>query len=239
MTTLPMKAATKRFLLILCLGLSALGLASAQSSGEGKESYRSFSSEKLEQYRTDSDYAYERPSSAAPDWWDRFRTWLGNLLQSVFGVLPSGRTIFYILYTVSVLIILWVVIRLTGMDLNTIIRRENKGPAVPHHISEENIHELDFEKEMEKARAEGKWRVLIRLQYLFALKRLADRGVLKVSPGKTNHDYIYEITGDLRDPFARLSRIFEYTWYGHFEASAEVVERSGRELSELQKKLSA
>jgi hypothetical protein len=57
----------------------------------------------------------------------------------------------------------------------------------------------------------------VRLHYLRALKKMADRGLIDWQPFKTNDDYVHELTDEsLRFAFNRLSLVFDYAWYGEF-----------------------
>lgn len=87
---------------------------------------------------------------------------------------------------------------------------------------EEDIHLLNYEKEIQKAVAAANYRLAVRLWYLRTLKELADRNVIEYRHEKTNSDYLLSLFNSryYRD-FFRLTRNFEYTWYGQFPLSAE------------------
>jgi hypothetical protein len=66
---------------------------------------------------------------------------------------------------------------------------------------------------------------------------LADQDLIIVKKGKTNHEYLYEIHDiGFRQNFSELSFMFDYTWYGHFEASKDLVETAKLHLSAIQRK---
>jgi hypothetical protein len=58
--------------------------------------------------------------------------------------------------------------------------------------------------------------------YLRALKDLSNAGLIHYAHERTNHEYLDELrdTPYYRD-FFRLTRHFEFTWYGKFELPAE------------------
>ncbi len=133
---------------------------------------------------------------------------------------------------------LWVIVKLVGVDMTGVFKKSKKVSVQSYQINEEDLHSIDFDKEMEAARNGGQLRLLIRLQYLYVLKGLSDKGIVEVKGGKTNHDYLYEI-GDnaLRASVGSLSRIFEYTWYGHFEVHPEVQREADQLFGNLKNQL--
>lgn len=93
----------------------------------------------------------------------------------------------------------------------------DSGEAIP-----EDIFSLPYESELQKAEAGSNYRLAVRLWYLQTLKELALRNLISFEPGKTNSDYVEQLLRQSRyRDFFRLTRHFEYTWYGQFGLSAE------------------
>ncbi|HEY1023376.1 MAG TPA: DUF4129 domain-containing protein [Flavisolibacter sp.] len=90
-------------------------------------------------------------------------------------------------------------------------------------INTDDIFSIRYEPEITKAENAGNFRFAIRLWYLYQLKELSEYSLIDYRPGRTNHDYIVQLqkTPYGRD-FSRLTRNFEYTWYGQFNVSHEV-----------------
>lgn len=224
-------------ILLIVAALPGCGLElHAAEPAESLHSYRPFDEEQLERLRSDDDFDYEIRKYSRFPLWQAFLKKLEDIMKGIFGVAPSGRTIEITFYILMGLVLLWAIIRLAGIEKNLGLK---KGPVkdeeLPHNIREENIHEIDFAREMEEARQAQRWRLLIRLQYLYALKLLSNAGLVEVKAGKTNHDYLYEISrAEAREVFARLSHIFEYTWYGHFEADEKVRQTANDQALQLQ-----
>jgi hypothetical protein len=89
-------------------------------------------------------------------------------------------------------------------------------------INTDDIFSIRYEPEIAKAENAGNFRFAIRLWYLYQLKALSDNGLIDYRPGRTNHDYVVQLqkTAYGRD-FSRLTRNFEYSWYGQFNVSQE------------------
>lgn len=84
----------------------------------------------------------------------------------------------------------------------------------------ESIFDINYQKEIEKAIKENNYRLAIRLMFLRALKSMAQKNVIRYKQEQTNFDYLMQLhnTGYYKD-FFRLTRHYEYAWYGQFEVS--------------------
>ena len=172
--------------------------------------------------------------------------WFLNLLRKLFNahISPAtGLTVFHTIFYLLVAILLFFIIRRImkeqGIDFSSMFR---KTPYKPGGISltDVNITEDDLEKRLQIARQKGDWRGVIELLYLKCLNKLADRDIVKLKSGKTNTEYLFEITDpELLKHFRPVSRIFDYTWYGAFEISESIVQRAEREVDELIVKISS
>ena len=86
----------------------------------------------------------------------------------------------------------------------------------------ENIFEINYEQEISKAIAAKNYRLAVRMLYLRTLKELSDRQLIQYTNEKTNSDYLFQLSGTAYyRNFFRLTRNFEYTWYGKFEHSQD------------------
>ena len=82
---------------------------------------------------------------------------------------------------------------------------------------EENLLTINFENEIKKAIDSTNYRLAIRLLFLRALRELNNNGVIVYKPTKTNADYLFQLYGSpYYKPFFRLTRVFDYVWYGKF-----------------------
>jgi len=86
----------------------------------------------------------------------------------------------------------------------------------------DNIFEINFEKEIQKAADAKNYRVAVRLMYLRTLKDLSNRNLINYVHTKTNSDYLLQLAGTVYyKAFFRLTRTFDYTWYGQFKVSED------------------
>lgn len=91
----------------------------------------------------------------------------------------------------------------------------------------QSIFDINYDQEVQKAIAGQNFRLAIRLLYLQTLKRLSEENIINYKQERTNSDYLLQLfnTQYYKD-FFRLTRHFEYAWYGQFpvaQTSFEVI----------------
>ncbi|SMC71650.1 DUF4129 domain-containing protein [Pedobacter nyackensis] len=179
-------------------------------------SVRNFDLQKIKEYSSQQDFRYDDAAPVEMSWWDRFWRWFWNLFSSVFSGKYSGSFLKYAVIFTVVGLVIFAVIKLIGLDIK-IFAGKSKAIDVPYNESLENIHEINFNEEIEKAVAKGNYRLAVRLLYLLSLKLLNDKELINWQPEKTNHTYISEIADpDRKREFSALTLQFEYIWYGEF-----------------------
>ena len=88
---------------------------------------------------------------------------------------------------------------------------------MPYEVLNENIHEIDYQKELARLVADGKYRLAVRLLYLQTLKKLSDKDIIDWKLEKTNYNYLMEINEPtIKAEFGQLTHQFDYIWYGDF-----------------------
>jgi hypothetical protein len=95
-----------------------------------------------------------------------------------------------------------------------------KSKPVEEQVEEttEDIFEMNFEKEIQKTIDAKDFRLAVRLMYLRTLRDLSNRNLISYTHEKTNADYLLQLANTpYYKNFFRLTRNFDYTWYGQFE----------------------
>jgi hypothetical protein len=123
------------------------------------------------------------------------------------------------------------------------IRLFRKKPSAVDEVTEdqqtEDIFELNFEKEIQKAVDAKNYRTAVRLLYLRTLRDLSNRNLISYTHEKTNSDYLFQLAGtSYYKNFFRLTRNFDYTWYGQFELSQDSFGMIQNEFSFFKQQLS-
>lgn len=177
---------------------------------------RQFDQASLDSYKARADFEYEE-QPVDVSWWQRFKQWVRYKLAELMSREGSYTLLKNIGIIAGIVALLYLVIKLLGMDAVGIFSRKSRTAdlAVAEHT--ENIHGIDFAIELQKAIETGNYRLAVRLLYLDCLKKLSDSGLIQWQPAKTNAAYVAELNaGTVQTAFKRLTRQFEYIWYGDF-----------------------
>lgn len=193
---------------------------------------RPFDEEKLNTFRQDRDFLYDRTQGEAPaslSAWDRFWRWLW---QKLFRFIFTERTAVFWKWGIYLLcagVIAYVILKLTRTKLKGLFSRSPQHSPLAYQSADENIHELDFDRLIAEAISQQHYSRAVRLSYLQSLKQLTDRRLIDWKINKTNHDYLYELSqsqpGSRVVPaFGQLTSLFEYICYGNFAVGAAYFE---------------
>lgn len=189
---------------------------------------RSFDPHAMKEYAADKDFHYDRAAiSTTPSLWDRFWHWFWSQFPDVMANAEKGGNAKYLFIVLGCAAIIFAIVKFAGMDIRLIFTGKSAQLELPYTETIENIHEISFTAEIEKAVAAGNYRLAVRLLYLQCLKDLNDAGRIKWEPDKTNSRYINELKhSEQKNQFKDLTRRFEYVWYGNFpvdKASFQII----------------
>jgi hypothetical protein len=180
----------------------------------------------IKKYTADKEFNYADGASAAPSLWDRFWLWFWGLIGlAVASSSFLGVLLMYVLPALLVGVLVYIILKSTKL-----LNRNAKKTTLEYYESLENIHEIDFDSEIERAVAQYNYRLAVRLLYLKCLKQLSDAGLIHWQIDKTNSAYYYELNNaDQRNAFGSLTRRFEFVWYGGFS----IDERAFKDIDQL------
>jgi hypothetical protein len=174
-------------------------------------------------------FARERPSWFAAQM-DRFWTWLGNVLRSIFGPLLRSREtnplMFWILVTILALIFLAIVGRLAyvsylrrtqGIDA----RAFSGGPGGSARGGDPRLL-------AQQLAAQGNFTDAAHALYMALLEALGRRGLVRLHSSKTVGDYVRELrsrSSAIYTRFRDFARLYEVVVYGTGYCDRERYER--------------
>jgi hypothetical protein len=105
-----------------------------------------------------------------------------------------------------------------------LFRKANKTIAAGEegYTETDNIFEINYQREIDKAVSSGNYRLAVRLLFLRTLKNLSDKKVIQYKQDRTNFDYLLQLDSTkYYADFFRLTRNYEYSWYGQFDIEPE------------------
>jgi uncharacterized protein DUF4129 len=86
----------------------------------------------------------------------------------------------------------------------------------------EDIFSINYQREIERAIQVEDYRLATRLMFLRLLRNLSNRNLIQYSQGRTNLEYLAQLfSTSYYNDFFRLTRNYEYAWYGRFDVSRE------------------
>jgi hypothetical protein len=132
------------------------------------------------------------------------------------------RTLLWIFITAAfVAVIIWF---LVVSDVR-LFRKKAVSLSEQDTVLAEDIFSINYEQELEKAIADENYRLGVRLMYLHILRLFSERDIIHYKIERTNSDYLMQLynTSYYKD-FFRLTRNFEYVWYGKFDISSAAFE---------------
>ena len=186
-----------------------------------------FDTDQIKKYAAQDEFNYVEEE--APDnIWTRFKTWINDILSRFINWILQGeeatgflgflvRALPYLLVAGVVALLVWLFLKvdlggspLKGPDLSKVILTDEQ-----EIIENQNINEL-----IEAALREKNYRLAVRFYYLLLLQKLAQKELIDWEVQKTNADYVYELKdAGLRNTFTRLTRVYDFIWYGNFEVN--------------------
>jgi hypothetical protein len=113
----------------------------------------------------------------------------------------------------------FVIIYLSNSNVG-LFRKNNKGiaPGGEEYAETNNIFEINYPLEIDRAVSNGNFRLAIRLLFLKQLKNLSDKKIIQYKQDRTNFDYLLQLQSTkYYTDFFRLTRNYEYSWYGQFD----------------------
>ncbi len=179
---------------------------------------RQFNPASINEYRQQRDFKYDTTPGEELSLWDRLLNWFWNYIDNLMAGRVTGRLINLLFIILGAGALVFMILKLTGMDMMQIFTGKTSTAEIPYSESLENIHEISFDDEIEKAIANRNFRLAVRLLYLNCLKKLSDAGAIQWKTDKTNLAYLQEIQNpEQQQKFGLLTRQFEYVWYGDFK----------------------
>lgn len=176
-----------------------------------------------QKYADDPEFRYD-PEKGSKTFLARLLEKLGELLKKLLGlgslskVTDTTVLVFKILCGLVVLVALYLIVRLAmNHQGKWFFQNKNESIAIDINNTEQLIQSADFEQLIYEIEKQGDTRQSIRLYYLWLLKVLKDKELIKWLPEKTNSDYLSELRDErLREKFIYLSYLFNNIWYGEF-----------------------
>lgn len=201
-----------------------------------------FNTEKLENLRQDPAFDYsERPEKE--NWWTKFKQYIGlqwkRVIGWLFGDIEATGFLFFLLEILPYLILLavlgFLVYLFTILNPAASMLSSTKEGNVLFAKEEDIIKHQDIPALIEQAVASGDYRLAVRYHFLYLLQQFSRRGIIIYDNTKTDEDYLHEIKEEYKPGFQKLSRIYDYIWYGRFDTGEETYYKIEKEFRQMER----
>jgi len=181
------------------------------------------SKEKENQVFSDSKLNYKQELIAKKGMMERFLEWLAEKLFGKAGYdnVSTARTIIvWSIVLISLGIIIWL---LSRSELIGLTRTKAKTTSFNFTDITEDLDTINFDQKIKEAVAATDYRLATRWNYLKLLYVYDKKQLIIFAPFKTNIDYSNELrnNAEYQNQFIKLSRVYEYVWYGQFTLQEE------------------
>lgn len=170
----------------------------------------------LDSLRSSGRYDFHQ-GQAHVDVWE----WFKRLLTESIGALIStgeGLTLTSFLFYAIIVAALVAGVYLFLKGGATLPAERASHPLNRGFISEEHLHEINFDRCIGEAAAAGDFRLAVRFLYLQALYHLEQHAWILIKAGKTNRDYERDLAAHSIGTVFRAARLqFEHVWYGNHD----------------------
>ncbi|GHA42284.1 hypothetical protein GCM10007103_24500 [Salinimicrobium marinum] len=201
-----------------------------------------FDREKLNSYKEQPEFDYTE-EVAEENWWTKFKRYLQlqwqKFLNWLFGDHNPNSFVLFLLEILPYLILagilgfaVWLFIKLNpgGAFLSN-----PKAGSVFLNEEEEIVQSRDIRKLIDEAVAGENYRLAVRYHYLLILQLLSQAGYIDYQFPKTDEEYLAEIEKEpLKNQFKKITRIYDFIWYGSFEVTRENYPKAEKEFQKMQ-----
>lgn len=194
-------------------------------TGETTVNTRKVSDEELNKVKSDEDYWYvntvpprnrETSPPSANEKGDKEKE---SRSRGIFNI-PWLNVVFWIILIGGfIALLIWF---LSTSNIRLFRKKPKQVNEETQEYTTDNIFEINFDRDIQQAIDAKNFRLAVRLMYLRTLRDLSDRKLISYTHEKTNSDYLFQLAGTTYyKNFFRLTRSFDYTWYGQFELSQD------------------
>jgi hypothetical protein len=196
-------------------------------------SIRQFDRDAMRAYADDPQFAYMSFKMQPPSIWDRLLWYLIDLWNEFWNNPITSRLTLWLFILTMLGIAIFFILR---MKFRGVL--ENSNNAVIRNSSVAIDDErLDYDSLIGQSLEQNDFKNAIRWLYLKGLSKLSQKEKIRLATWKTPFDYQMELKGNSVDPYARLSLLFEYVWYGDFEVKRSDFDKGRNYLERLEESI--
>lgn len=179
---------------------------------------KSFDSSAMQEYAEDSDFSYMNFVVQPPTVWQRIQWWFQSIFSNLFSNPNTPQLFSIIFYGILFLVLGAAVFYIVRLKYGGAIASSSKS-YISNIQSLDGIKQVDFDEMISDAVKDRNFKLAIRYIYLRSLSVLSQKELIQLKDWKSPFDYEKELQEEMIKPYKDLSQLFEYVWYGDFEAT--------------------
>lgn len=192
--------------------------------------------------------ALHTPDSLVKNWKNKDEFWYADVAsqkkkqqaQNSSGSFWGSDTFENILIILAILVFAFLVMIFLSQNSLLLFKknREIVRDAVNNDGLPDDIFSISYDQEIVRAEQAANYRLATRLRFLRLLTQLSERNIIQYLDGRTNLDYLMQLhQSPWYDDFFRLTRHYEYTWYGLFDINAEQYQRVRTDFEQVNRRI--
>jgi len=178
----------------------------------------------IEKYLNDPDFLYDtEKAKKSVNLWDYIYEYISRFFRFIS---KGGKVSEYIFYALIFSVIFYVVLKLFGYDIKSLILRKKQIKLDEISVYEEDIEQMNIDLLISQSINNLQYRSAVRFLYLKLLKTLSHNEFIKWEKHKTNSEYAKELKGSFcYEIYKKLTLWYEYVWYGEFQTDKQHFEK--------------
>jgi len=138
-----------------------------------------------------------------------------------------------------IILVIFAAVLIFMLVKNNVVSSARYKEKIEDEETPEDIFNIPYEKEINKAIADKNYRFAIRLMFLRLLRSMDEKKLIQYTHERTNFDYLMQVfSSRYYKEFFRITRNYEYAWYGKFDITDDAFSTIKSEFDNFQQKLS-
>ena len=188
----------------------------------------------MKEFAGSDEFSYMKLRAQPPSVWQRIWWWVGSIIEKMFSNPNTPWLSRILFYTLLLIVLAGAIFYILKLRYGGALAPESKWANASGIVGYGTIEGVDYEQLIKDALKESNYKLAIRYSYLKTLHLLAENEFIAFKDWKTPYDYEKELTVNLISPYQKLSRLFEYVWYGDHEATKTDYDQGMSLVAEIQ-----
>lgn len=170
----------------------------------------------VDSLRSEKEFEYKMAKPEGMSLWDRIVRWIFNKLLNnvILGDMTIGKIILLALF---IALVAYLIYKLSSGGRQSMFYSIKGDVTDEFKITDENINKIDYDLLISIAESKNKLKDAVHYNYLRAIAKLNQDGIIAWRTEKTNFHYLNEIRDPLiKKQFSKLTYFFDNIVYGEF-----------------------